>query len=121
MSGNNIDESGACHLSKALKVNGTLTTLNVSANDIGDSGAAHLSQALKVNGTLCSLNVTCNNIGVKGARLLSKALKVNRTLTDSGACHLIGLALQRNVDCFSAKRLVPKMKKGKHKTNRDYP
>ena len=116
-----ISDHDVHSLCEDLKVNKTLATLNFTTNNIGDSGAAHLSQALKVNGTLCSLNVTCNNIGVKGARLLSKALKVNRTLTDSGACHLIGLALQRNIDCFSAKTLVPKMKKGKHKKNRDYP
>ena len=36
-------------LSEDLKVNGALTTLNVSFNNIGDSGAAHLSEATKLN------------------------------------------------------------------------
>ena len=42
MSRNNIGESGVLHLSEALTVNGTLTTLDVSGNNIGDEGAGHL-------------------------------------------------------------------------------
>ena len=82
---NNIGDSGAAHLSEALKVNRTLTELFVDYSDIGDSGAAHISEALKVNGTLTGLNKSKGNTG------------------DGGVCDLIGLTSQRNVRGFTRK------------------
>ena len=72
---NNIGDSGATSLSSALKVNSSLTQLNLEMsllldmieliivesysiwNNIGDSGATSLSEALEVNSSLTQLNL----------------------------------------------------------------
>ena len=65
----------------ALKVNTTLTSLNLEGNDIQDAGAESLAEALKVNRTLTTIRLSINNIEAAGALSLAKALKVNTTLT----------------------------------------
>ena len=77
-----IGDSGARFLSDAIKVNNTLTNLDLSGNAIGDSGAGFLSEAIKVNTVLTNLNLSVNEIGASGAGSLSDAIKVNRTLTN---------------------------------------
>ncbi|KAG0196550.1 hypothetical protein BGX28_009996, partial [Mortierella sp. GBA30] len=73
--------NGAVALSEALKINSTVTTLNLSYNSIGDNGAVALSEALKTNSTLTTLDLRNNSIGSYGAVALSEALKTNSTLT----------------------------------------
>ncbi len=93
-------------LSDALKINATLTTLNLDGNGLGGGGAAALSEALKINVTLTSLSYVVLNararaacsadpclpcwpccslrktrIGDAGAAALSEALKNNRALS----------------------------------------
>ncbi|KAJ6233656.1 leucine rich repeat family protein [Anaeramoeba flamelloides] len=69
-------------LSEALKMNHTLTKLNLRLKGIGDKGTQVLSESLKVNKTLINLNLCFNEIGDKGMKILSKALKVNQKLTE---------------------------------------
>lgn len=76
-----IDPLGAEALSGALKVNSSLTKLDLRYNKIGDSGAQALSDALEVNTTLTKLNLSGNDISASGTRFLSKALKINASLT----------------------------------------
>ena len=78
---NQIGATGAQHLAEALKVNHSLTTLNLSSNSIGDTGAQHLAETLKVNHSLTTLNFWHNSIGATGAQHLAEALKVNHSLT----------------------------------------
>ncbi|XP_078368369.1 uncharacterized protein LOC144652231 isoform X3 [Oculina patagonica] len=81
--GKQIDENGARSLSEVLKVNATLTYLDVSENNIDCCrGATFIFDALKHNTTLTNLNVSKNNIGNLGADSLSSALKHNATLTN---------------------------------------
>ncbi|KAF9322448.1 hypothetical protein BG006_002390 [Podila minutissima] len=86
-------------LAKALKINSTLTILNLDQNSTGDNGAQALSEALKTNSTLTTLELQvlpealksdstlttlelwCNKIGYIGALALSAALKTSSTLT----------------------------------------
>ncbi|KAF8962805.1 hypothetical protein BGZ46_001104, partial [Entomortierella lignicola] len=79
--GNSVGKEGAAALSGALKANTTLTTLDLSENSIEDDGALGLSGALKTNTTLTTLNLKFNSIGNEGALALSGALKTNTTLT----------------------------------------
>ncbi len=76
-----IKVRGADILSKALAVNSTLTDLNLSRNEIADTGAGFLSKALRVNTTLTRLDLSLNTIGEPGAGSLSNALTVNSSLT----------------------------------------
>ena len=78
---NEIDDSVAESLSRALSVNTTLTYLNLSGNEIGASGAIYLSEALSENTTLTDLNLSDNEIGTSGATSLSHVLTRNTTLT----------------------------------------
>ncbi|XP_015771028.1 PREDICTED: protein NLRC5-like isoform X2 [Acropora digitifera] len=65
----------------ALRVNTSLTSLDLSENFIGDKGANSLSEALRVNISLTYLDLGGNSIGNEGAHSLSEALRVNTSLT----------------------------------------
>jgi hypothetical protein len=80
LSSNAIGAKGAAALADALKVNKTLSSLNLRQNSIGAKGAAALADALKVNKTLSRLNLPQNSIGPEGTVALANALKVNTTL-----------------------------------------
>ncbi|CAF1592671.1 unnamed protein product, partial [Didymodactylos carnosus] len=76
-----IDEEDALVLAEALKVNKTLTTLNLENNEISVRGGEALAEALKVNKTLTTLNLAGNQISDGGGEALAEALKMNKTLT----------------------------------------
>ena len=93
--GNEFGDRGATSLSEALKVNTTITKLNLSCenrrhiiifinnslfffftstvNDIGDTGAISLGEALKSNKAITKLNLGRNT----KARKLTIGIKVN--------------------------------------------
>ena len=77
LSGNEIDDSGASFLSEALNINTCLTDLEFRGNEIGPSGARSFSEALKINKCLTHLGLSHNQVGDSGASSLSEALKVN--------------------------------------------
>ncbi|KJE94346.1 hypothetical protein CAOG_005004 [Capsaspora owczarzaki ATCC 30864] len=83
-----IGDDEAQAIAEALKVNTTLTQLDLSDDKIGDVGAQAIAEALKVNTTLIQLHLHGNQIGDAGTQALAEALKVNTTLTQ--------LHLQRN-------------------------
>ena len=83
---NPIGAEGASSLSEALRVNTSLTSLLLSSNSIGAEGASSLSEALRVNTSLTSLLLSSNSIGAEGASSLSEALKVNTSLTSLRLC-----------------------------------
>ncbi|KAG0336628.1 hypothetical protein BG004_007956 [Podila humilis] len=64
-----------------LKINTTLTALNLNANSIGDSGAQAIAKALEANTTLVTLNLGFNHIGQDGGLVLAQALETNRSLS----------------------------------------
>ena len=81
LSENLIDDEGANSLSEALRVNTSLTSLVLRCNLIGEEGAIFLSEALRVNSSLTSLDLSYNSIDDKGAISLAEALRVNTSLT----------------------------------------
>ncbi|KAL0238607.1 hypothetical protein GEMRC1_013080 [Eukaryota sp. GEM-RC1] len=78
---NSIGNEGAIALAEALKVNSTVTRINLEFNSIGNEGAIALAEALKVNSTVTRINLEYNSIGKEGAIALAEALKVNSTVT----------------------------------------
>ena len=78
---NFIGAEGANSLAKALRVNTSLSFLNLSRNFIGVRGANSLAQALRVNTSLSSLDLSCNFIGDEGANSLAEALRVNTSVS----------------------------------------
>ena len=71
---------GAKELANALKINTTLTTLNIVSNDIGDDGIKALLGALKVNKTLKFLYIARYNIK-NGATI--NLVEYQKTLPDT--------------------------------------
>jgi hypothetical protein len=94
---------GAKALADALKVNSTITSINLSNNNVGVDGAKALAAALKVNSTITSINLSNNNVGVDGAKALADALKDNSTITSISLSY-------NNVDVDGAKVLADALK-----------
>ena len=94
-----------------MRVNGTLTSLDLGYNGIVDAGATQLAECLRVNATLTSLDLCecefcATDIGDAGAMQLAECLRVNATLVsidlgsneigDAGAT----LLLAENLHCM---------------------
>ena len=69
LTGNYVGDTSAASLAEAMRVNKTLTQLDLSYNNIGDTGATSLAEAVKFNATLTKL--------ASGAASLTEAKKVN--------------------------------------------
>ena len=79
--GNGICDAGATSIAEAIKVNKTLTDLNLCGNGISDAGVSSIAEAIKVNKTLTDLNLSDNGVSDAGAASIAEAIKVNKTLT----------------------------------------
>ena len=82
LSVNGINEAGATSIAEAIKVNKTLTNLKLSVNRISDAGATYIAEAIKVNKILTNLDLSVNGINEAGATSIAEAIKVNKTLTN---------------------------------------
>ena len=72
---------GLFSLSECLKINTTLTNLNLAGNGIDSVGAYYLSEGLKTNTSLTTLDLALNHVGRLGANCLSLSLGMNTNLT----------------------------------------
>ena len=54
---------GAKAIGEALKVNTSLTSINLGHNNIGDEGGKAIEEALRVNTSLTWIGLSHNNIG----------------------------------------------------------
>ena len=79
--GNGICDAGATSIAEAIKVNKTLTDLNLCGNGISDAGVSSIAEAIKVNKTLTDLNLSDNGVSDAGATSIAEAIEVNKTLT----------------------------------------
>jgi hypothetical protein len=77
-----MGDLGAKYISSALKVNKTLTDLNLGGNKIGEEGGICLGRSLESNNTLQRLHIGNNYIGAVGAAVIAKALHHNTALTE---------------------------------------
>eukprot|EP00434_Breviolum_minutum_P017496 symbB.v1.2.015442.t1/scaffold1121.1/size137196/10 len=69
-------------LADAIRVNKTVTAIDLSNTNVGDDGLKALADALRVNHTLTCIVLCGNNFGDEGVKALADALRVNKTLTD---------------------------------------
>ncbi|KAL0238200.1 hypothetical protein GEMRC1_012673 [Eukaryota sp. GEM-RC1] len=76
-----VGNEGAVALAEALKVNSTVTHVDLGCNSIGVEGTIALAEALKVNSTVTIIHLHDNAIGSEGAIALAEALKINSTIT----------------------------------------
>ena len=79
--GNGICDAGATSIAEAIKVNKTLTDLNLFGNGISDAGVSSIAEAIKVNQTLTDLNLPDNGVSDASATSIAEAIEVNKTLT----------------------------------------
>ena len=79
----NIGAEGVKAVAEALKVNTTLTCIELAYNKIDDGRAKAIAEALKVNTSLTEIYLGENKIGDKGAKAIAAALKVNTSLTST--------------------------------------
>ena len=77
----NMNKMGSIAISKALEINTSLTTLDLSRNQIGKEGAIAISKALEKNTSLTTLDLWNNQIGKEEAIAISKALEINTSLS----------------------------------------
>jgi hypothetical protein len=79
---NKLGDAGGKALAGALKVNATLTVLDLWMCDL--ENITELVNALRVNRSLSKLDLGGNKFGDAGGKALAGALKVNTTLTELG-------------------------------------
>ena len=60
-----------------VKVNKTLTNLDLSDNGMSEAGATSIAEVIKFNKTLTNLNLCSNGISDAGATFVAEAMKVN--------------------------------------------
>ena len=76
----NINNNGAVNIAKAIQMNTTLQTLDMSSNEISDDGVIAISDYLKRNSSLEKINLSKNRITNEGAKMIAEALQLNTTL-----------------------------------------
>jgi Ran GTPase-activating protein (RanGAP) involved in mRNA processing and transport len=79
---NSVYDEGAIAIADALKVNSSLTSLNLSSNSIYNEGGIASADALKLNSSLASLNLSRNLVDNDGAIAIADALQMNTTLEE---------------------------------------
>ncbi len=77
---NRVGPMGAHYLSQALQSNNSLIDIDFSDNEFGDTGVKHIAEMLKGNCALTAINLLFNEISDGGVKYLCDALKVNKTL-----------------------------------------
>ena len=77
-----ITSVGAAYLAKGLRINSTLSTLNIGGNKLCDEGVKELANALKDNCCLQSINLSSCGMTDKGLNSLADSLQKNNTLRE---------------------------------------
>ena len=86
LSGNSLQDDGACHIADLIEVSSYLVHISLRSNNISHVGAEAICNALLVNVTVTSLDLSGeigfsrNLLGKEGAKSISKVLESNTTL-----------------------------------------
>ncbi len=75
LAGNEIGDEGARAIAKALKMNSTLSLINLQDNQIGDYGALAFAEALNHRFTLYSIDLSRNRIDWLNRVIVEQALQ----------------------------------------------
>uniref|UniRef100_A0A4W6G2Q2 NLR family CARD domain containing 3 n=1 Tax=Lates calcarifer TaxID=8187 RepID=A0A4W6G2Q2_LATCA len=78
---NSISNRGMTALTKALRLNRGLVSLNLRENSIGVEGAKNMAHALYENSSLQDLDLTANLLHDEGVQAIAGAIKFNQGLT----------------------------------------
>ena len=113
---NELGESGAYEISKALQTNLTLQQLFLSSNSIGVNGALSIAVALCHNHTLEELDISKNGILDDGAIAITECLKANRTLKCLDVSHnnITEIGATEIVEVFKSNSVFEKLNVNKN-------
>ncbi|CAF3265652.1 unnamed protein product [Rotaria socialis] len=75
-----MSANGCAFVAQMLRMNQTLTLIDIGDNNLNDDDITVIANALKSNNTLIELDVKWNKISEIGALALINTLTVNRTL-----------------------------------------
>jgi len=102
-----VDTLGGQMFGEVLKVNATLTELNLETNFLGPKGMVALARGLKENSTLTTLRLENQStpMGNKAERLFVKAARASKAITklaadfhEQSSKNSVVSALSRNID-----------------------
>ena len=65
---------------KAVGLNKTLVTLDISSNRLDKTSCPHLRDMLRMSSQLENLNVACNQLGQDGGKILLEGVKMSRAI-----------------------------------------
>ena len=77
-----LQERGAQAIADVLRVNTTLTNLNLGSNSLGEDGGQAIAAVLRVNTTLTEFDLSGNGVGEGAGQAIADVLRVNTTLTE---------------------------------------
>ena len=80
--GNDIGAEGARMISEALKINSTLTELNLECDENNNEEIRIRNKEFQQELIIDKWTWTDNNTEAEGAEMISEALKINSTLTE---------------------------------------
>jgi serine/threonine protein kinase len=82
VSRNEIDDTGAIALARAVEVSQSLLYVYLYGNAFQDAGSIAIADALRVNTTVKALDMSQNRVGVAGGAAFGGTLRANATLRD---------------------------------------
>ena len=59
-----------------------LDVFSLGWNNLGAEGGAAIAEALKINKTITSINLSKTRVGAEGGAAIAEALKINTTITN---------------------------------------
>ncbi|RNF03985.1 ribonuclease inhibitor-like protein [Trypanosoma rangeli] len=99
LSGNRLQDEGACSIASLIKVNRSLVHVGLRSNYIGHIGGVALAQALLENNTVVSLDlgahsgINGNHIATAGAEAIGAMLRANKVLSHLNlSCNGLGVS-----------------------------
>jgi hypothetical protein len=84
LSVNNAGIQGMSAIAEALKVNKSITHIGLSNNKAGPQGMSAIAEALKVNKSIAYIDLSVNEAGIQGMSAIAEALKINKSIADIG-------------------------------------
>jgi len=117
LQGNEIEPEGVASIADSLKMNLTLTAINLADTGMGDSAISRdaMREALVRHPTLTSLNLNLNAIGTEGGQMLLEVLSLNTNIVQCGVFERLVMYrdIKDKVDANGSKKKGKKKKKKK--------
>ena len=107
-----LSDQGTFHIAEKLKVNKSLTELQLYTCGLTAKGAHYIAEALAVNNSLETLNLGGNGIYDEGIKCLASALEINHSLEsiELSSCGMTDLGLKYITDSLKQNKSLKELK-----------